>query len=69
MNPYPDSARIVVLSCVSFIADLRPQLGAYNISIGGGQKMLTPNIDKLAARGLTFRNCYNQVRPLTEIAR
>ena len=41
------------------VDDLRPQLGCYNVTICG-QKMHTPNIDKLASRGLTFRHAYNQ---------
>lgn len=35
------------------IDDLRPELGAY-----GAQYMVTPNIDQLAAEGLTFRRAY-----------
>ena len=41
------------------VDDLRPQLGCYNVSVCGS-KMLTPNIDGLAERGLLFRNHYNQ---------
>lgn len=42
------------------VDDLRPQLGCYNVSVCGGMKMHTPNLDGLAARGLLFRNNYNQ---------
>ena len=38
------------------VDDLRPQLGCY-----GHQQMLSPNIDKLAAEGLMFRNAYCNV--------
>ena len=35
------------------VDDLRPELGAY-----GHEEMVTPNIDRLAATGLTFRRAY-----------
>eukprot|EP00755_Sulcionema_specki_P040062 Sspe_Gene.113997::Locus_98904_Transcript_1_1_Confidence_1.000_Length_801::g.113997::m.113997/K01136/IDS; iduronate 2-sulfatase len=43
-----------------FVDDLRPQLGCYNATWAPGKKMLTPNIDRLAQRGLTFRHAYDQ---------
>jgi arylsulfatase A-like enzyme len=42
------------------VDDLRPQLGCYNVSVCGGQKMVTPNVDSLSERGLLFRHHYNQ---------
>jgi arylsulfatase A-like enzyme len=42
------------------VDDLRPQLGCFNISVCGGKSMVTPHIDALAARGLTFRHAYTQ---------
>ncbi|MFW6189973.1 MAG: sulfatase [Planctomycetota bacterium] len=38
------------------VDDLRPQLGCY-----GHQQMVTPHIDRLAERGVTFRRAYCQV--------
>lgn len=55
--PAPPGSKNVLMIIID---DLRPQLGCYNITVGGGQKMHTPNIDGLAARGLLFRNAYNQ---------
>jgi hypothetical protein len=54
----PPKGAMNVLSIM--IDDLRPQLGCYNITVCGGQKMHTPHIDTLAARGLTFRFAYTQ---------
>jgi hypothetical protein len=43
------------------VDDLRPQLGAFNITVCGGKRaMHTPNLDALAARSLLFRNAYTQ---------
>ena len=53
----PEESKKNVLFII--VDDLRPQLGCYNVSVGG-LKMHTPNIDRLAARGLTFRHAYNQ---------
>ena len=55
--PPPAGAKNVLFVLVD---DLRPQLGAYNISVCGGQPMNTPNIDRMASRGLTFAKHYNQ---------
>ena len=55
-KPAPPGAKNVLMIVVD---DLRPQLGCYNVSVCGS-KMLTPNIDGLAERGLLFRNHYNQ---------
>ena len=60
--PPPAGAKNVLFILVD---DLRPQLGAYNISVCGGGgaakiPMHTPSIDRMAARGLTFRNHYTQ---------
>ena len=41
------------------VDDLRPQLGAYNVT-ACGRPMVTPHIDGLARRALTFRNHYAQ---------
>ena len=38
------------------IDDLRPKLGSY-----GETKMITPNIDQLAANGLRFNNAYTNI--------
>ena len=56
IKPAPAGA-LNVLSIM--VDDLRPQLGCYNITVCGA-KMFTPNMDKLAARGLTFRHAYTQ---------
>jgi hypothetical protein len=60
--PPPAGAKNVLFILVD---DLRPQLGAYNISVCGGGgaakiPMHTPSIDRMAARGLTFLNHYTQ---------
>eukprot|EP00040_Diaphanoeca_grandis_P034611 m.215491 g.215491 ORF g.215491 m.215491 type:complete len:620 (+) comp33188_c0_seq1:219-2078(+) len=55
--PAPPGVKNVLMIVVD---DLRPQLGAYNVSVCNGIKMVTPNIDKLASRGLTFKHHYNQ---------
>ena len=55
--PPPAGAKNVLFVLVD---DLRPQLGAYNISVCGGMRMHTPNIDRMAANGLTFARHYNQ---------
>lgn len=54
----PPSGALNVLSIM--VDDLRPQLGCFNISVCGGKKMVTPHIDALAERGLTFRHAYTQ---------
>ena len=55
--PAPANAKNVLMILVD---DLRPQLGAYNISVGEGQMMQTPHIDRLAKRGMVFKHAYNQ---------
>ena len=56
-SPAPPNAKNVLMIVVD---DLRPQLGAYNISVGAGQMMHTPHVDKLAARGMVFKYAYSQ---------
>eukprot|EP00911_Craspedida_sp_UC1_P002876 UC1_evm1s2104 len=55
-RPAPVNARNVL---VILVDDLRPQLGCYNVSVCGA-RMITPNIDSLAARGIVFSHAYCQ---------
>lgn len=48
-SPAPGRPNVLLL----LVDDLRPELGAY-----GKEEMVTPNIDRLAASGLTFQRAY-----------
>ena len=56
--------RVYCALCASIdriVDDMRPSLGAYNVSAGGSNAMAhTPNIDKLASESLTFKRAYVQ---------
>jgi STAM-binding protein len=59
--PSPHAPPVAMKNVLLIIVDdLRPQLGCYNVSVCGAP-MRTPNIDRLASRGLTFRRAYNQI--------
>ncbi len=45
----PDKVNVLLI----IVDDLRPQLGCY-----GGEQMITPHIDRLAAEGLLFERAY-----------